>query len=131
MTDDDAERAIRPLALGRSNRLFASSDNDAPPAATIYTITQTATLDGLGPEACLADILLPASPIIPSTEATSCCHGGGAQRARHSRRPKRPRESLDACHLACSTVRWRARPSEPGLSRCWHPSWSPATSSSL
>jgi transposase len=57
MTNNAAERAIRPLALGRKNWLFAGSDNGGRRAATIYTITQTAILNGHDPEAYLADIL--------------------------------------------------------------------------
>jgi transposase len=57
MTNNAAERAIRPLALGRKNWLFAGSDNGGRRAATIYTITQTAILNGQDPEAYLADIL--------------------------------------------------------------------------
>ena len=57
MTNNAAERAIRPLALGRKNWLFAGSDNGGRRAATIYTITETAKLNGHDPEAHLADIL--------------------------------------------------------------------------
>ena len=57
MTNNAAEQAIRPLALGRKNWLFAGSDNGGRRAATIYTITQTAILNGHDPEAYLADIL--------------------------------------------------------------------------
>jgi transposase len=57
MTNNAAERAIRPLALGRKNWLFAGSDNGGRRAAALYTITQTATLNGHDPEAYLADIL--------------------------------------------------------------------------
>lgn len=52
-----AERAIRPLALGRKNWLFAGSDTGGERAATIYTITETAKLNGLDPEAYLRDII--------------------------------------------------------------------------
>jgi len=45
------------MALGRKNRLFAGSDNGGRSTATIYTITQTAILNGHDPEAYLADIL--------------------------------------------------------------------------
>jgi hypothetical protein len=57
MTNNAAERAIHPLALGRKNWLFAGSDNGGRRAATLYTITQTAKLNGHDPEAYLADIL--------------------------------------------------------------------------
>jgi transposase len=52
-----AERAIRPLALGRKNWLFAGSDGGGHAAATIYTIIQTAKLNGADPEAYLRDIV--------------------------------------------------------------------------
>lgn len=57
MTNNAAERAIRPLALGRKNYLFAGSDNGGERAAVVYTIIQTAKLNGLDPEAFLRDIL--------------------------------------------------------------------------
>jgi transposase len=52
-----AERAIRPLALGRKNYLFAGSDKGGARAAAIYSLIETAKLGGLDPEAYLRDIL--------------------------------------------------------------------------
>jgi len=52
-----AERAIRPLAIGRKNWLFAGSDTGGERAATLYTIIETAKLNGLEPEAYLRDII--------------------------------------------------------------------------
>jgi len=57
MTNNAAERAIRPLALGRKNWLFAGSDKGGHRAAVIATITETAKLNGLDPEAYLRDII--------------------------------------------------------------------------
>ena len=57
MTNNAAERAIRPLALGRKNWLFAGSDTGGDRAAMMYTIIQTAKLNGIDPEAYLRDIL--------------------------------------------------------------------------
>jgi transposase len=57
MTNNSAERAIRPLALGRKNYLFAGSDRGGRRAALIYTIAQTATLNDLDPEAYLRDVI--------------------------------------------------------------------------
>jgi transposase len=57
MTNNSAERAIRPLALGRKNYLFAGSDSGGRRAATLYTLIQTAVLNGLDPEAWLRDVL--------------------------------------------------------------------------
>ena len=52
-----AERAIRPLALGRENYLFAGSDKGGERAAAIYSLIGTAKLGGLDPEAYLRDVL--------------------------------------------------------------------------
>ena len=52
-----AERSIRPLALGRKNWLFAGSTQGGERAATLYTIIETAKLNGHDPEAYLQDIL--------------------------------------------------------------------------
>ena len=57
MTNNAAERAIRPLALGRKNYLFAGSDTGGRRAAILYTLIQTAILNGLDPEAYLRDVL--------------------------------------------------------------------------
>jgi transposase len=52
-----AENAIRSIALGRKNYLFAGSDTGGERAASIYTIEQTAKLNGLNPETYLRDTL--------------------------------------------------------------------------
>jgi len=57
MTNNAAERAIRPLTLGRKNWLFAGADSGGHRAAMIYTIIQTCRLNGLDPEAYLRDVI--------------------------------------------------------------------------
>jgi len=52
-----AERAIRGIALGRKNWLFAGSDEGGVRAAAMYTLIETAKLNGLDPEAYLRDVL--------------------------------------------------------------------------
>jgi transposase len=52
-----AENAMRGIALGRKNYLFAGSDIGGERAAAIYTIAQTAKLNGVNPEAFLRDTL--------------------------------------------------------------------------
>ena len=52
-----AENAMRAIAVGRRNYLFAGSDSGGERAAAIYTIVQTCQLNGLNPEAYLKDIL--------------------------------------------------------------------------
>lgn len=57
ISNNAAERSIRPLALGRKNYLFAGSDIGGVRAAAAYTLIETAKLNGLDPEAYLRDIL--------------------------------------------------------------------------
>lgn len=57
MSNNAAERGIRPLALGRKNYLFCGSDAGGQRAACLYTIIETTKMNGLNPEAYLADIL--------------------------------------------------------------------------
>ena len=57
MSNNAAERAIRPLALGRKNYLFAGSDEGGRRAAILYTLIETARLNDVDPEAWLADII--------------------------------------------------------------------------
>lgn len=52
-----AERALRPVALGRKNFLFAGSDSGGERAAAIYSLTESAKLNGLDPEAYLRHVL--------------------------------------------------------------------------
>jgi transposase len=52
-----AERAMRPLALGRKNYLFAGSDEGGCRAAIIYTLIETARLNDVDPEAWLGDVI--------------------------------------------------------------------------
>ncbi len=52
-----AERAMRAIALGRKNWLFAGSDDGGERAAAMYTLIETAKLNGLDPEAYLRDVL--------------------------------------------------------------------------
>jgi hypothetical protein len=52
-----AERAVRAIALGRKNWLFAGSDGGGETAASIYTITETAKLNGINPQVYLKYVL--------------------------------------------------------------------------
>lgn len=52
-----AERALRTVALGRKNYLFAGSDAGGERAAAIYSLIGTATLNGLDPEAYLRQVI--------------------------------------------------------------------------
>ena len=52
-----AERALRAVALGRKNYLFAGSDSGGERAAAAYSLIGTAKLNGLDPEAYLREVL--------------------------------------------------------------------------
>jgi transposase len=57
LTNNAAERALRCIAVGRKNWLFAGSDRGGERAAAIYTLIVTAKLNDIDPEAWLADVL--------------------------------------------------------------------------
>jgi transposase len=52
-----AERALRVVALGRRNFLFAGSDSGGESAAAIYSLLGTAKLNGIDPESYLRNVL--------------------------------------------------------------------------
>jgi transposase len=52
-----AERALRGVALGRNNYLFMGSDAGGERAAAMYSLVETAKLNGLDPEAYLREVL--------------------------------------------------------------------------
>ena len=57
LTNNAAERALRPLCLGRKSWLFCGSDRGGVRAAVMYTLIGTAKLNGVDPQAWLADVL--------------------------------------------------------------------------
>ena len=57
MTNNAAERAMRGPVLGRKNWLFAGSDAGGVRAVIFNTLASSAKLNGLDPEAWLADVL--------------------------------------------------------------------------
>jgi hypothetical protein len=60
-----AERALRAVALGRKNYLFAGSDCGGDRAANMYSLIGSAKLNGLDPELYLRTVLaqIPGHPI--------------------------------------------------------------------
>jgi hypothetical protein len=56
MTNNAAERAIRPVATARNNFIFLGSDSGEERAA-MFTIVETCKMLDLDPEAYLRDVL--------------------------------------------------------------------------
>jgi transposase len=65
LSNNAAERANRPIAVGRRNWTFAGSDAGGRRAAAMYTLIETARINGVDPRAWLADVLarLPDHPV--------------------------------------------------------------------
>ena len=57
MSNNAAERALRGIAVGRNNWIFAGSDEGGRRAAAIYTLIETAKLNDVDPQAWLTDVL--------------------------------------------------------------------------
>ena len=57
LDNNTAERAMRPVAIGRKNYLFVGSQAGGRAAAIAYTLIETAKLNGVDPQAWLADTL--------------------------------------------------------------------------
>ena len=56
-SNNAAERAIRSLALGRRNWLFAGSDRGGQRAAVMYSLIVSAKMNDIDPQAWLAHVL--------------------------------------------------------------------------
>lgn len=57
LDNNAAERALRAIALGRKNHLFAGADSGGERAAGIYSLIGSAKLNGMDPEAYLRYVL--------------------------------------------------------------------------
>jgi transposase len=57
LSNNAAERALRGIALGRKSWLFAGSDRGGQRAAALYSLIVTAKMNGVDPQAWLADVL--------------------------------------------------------------------------
>ena len=57
LDNNTAERAMRAVALGRKNYLFVGTQTGGKSAAIAYTLIETAKLNGVDPQAWLADTL--------------------------------------------------------------------------
>jgi len=58
LSNNAAERGLRGIALGRKSWLFCGSDRGGQRAAAMYSLIVTAKMNGVDPQAWLADVLV-------------------------------------------------------------------------
>jgi len=58
LDNNPAERALRGVAIGRKNWLFAGSDAGGRRAAAMYSLIESAKINGINPQHYLADVLI-------------------------------------------------------------------------
>jgi transposase len=57
LDNNTAERAMKPIAIGRKNWMFAGSQRGGNSMAIAFTLIETAKLNGVDPQAWLTDVL--------------------------------------------------------------------------
>lgn len=57
LDNNAAERSVKGIALGRKNYMFVGSDRGGERAAAIYSLIETAKLNGVNPQAWLSNVL--------------------------------------------------------------------------
>lgn len=57
LDNNSAERAMKPIAIGRKNYLFVGSEGGGKAAAITYTLIETAKMNGVDPQAWLTWVL--------------------------------------------------------------------------
>ena len=79
-----AERAIRSIAIGRKNWVFAGSKAGGERAAGIYSVIETAKLNGVEPQPISPTSSRRSPQAGPPPAGTSSCRGTGQRKARPS-----------------------------------------------
>ena len=57
LDNNSAERAMKPVSLGRKNWMLAGSQRGGKAMAIAFTLIETAKLNGVDPQAWLTDVL--------------------------------------------------------------------------
>ena len=57
LDNNAAERAMKPVAIGRRNWTFAGSEGGGRAMAVAYTLIETAKMNGVEPQAWLIDVI--------------------------------------------------------------------------
>ena len=76
--NNSVERAIRPFVIGRNNWLFSDTVNGANASANLYSLIETARLNGLEPYAYLCRVFeeLPKAQVLTDIERLLPWHAG-------------------------------------------------------
>ena len=84
------ERAMRPIALGRKNHLFAGSDEGGRYWAIHASLIETCKMNDVDPQAWLADVLDKIANRHPMSkiDEESCCRGPTSTMAQSAKRPE-------------------------------------------
>ena len=79
-----AERAIKPFVIGRKAWLFSNTPKGATASAQVYSLVETAKLNGQEPYTWLRHVLerLPYASSVEDYEAKPCCRGTAQRRCR-------------------------------------------------
>jgi transposase len=96
------ERAIRPLALNRKNALLAGSDGGAEHWAVIASLVETCKLNGVEPQAYLADVIGRIVDGHPKAASTSSCPGPTRPRPPSEPSPENTAYTAPPCPAHCS-----------------------------
>jgi transposase len=72
--NNPAERSLRGIALSRKTFLLLRSEAGGDRAAILYTVLETAKLNSLDPEACLADVIDPIAKGHPINRLAELLH---------------------------------------------------------
>lgn len=87
--NNDTERALRQVVVGRKNSLFAGSEAGAEDAAVLYSLTQSCRELGLDPFAYLRDVLEKLAAGFPSSRIAELTPKGWKE-AQEERAPRAP-----------------------------------------
>ena len=131
--NNPVERAMRPVALGRKNWLFAGSDAGGERAAAIYSLIGTAKLNGLDPEAYLRHVIgsIEDHPVnrvdelLPWNVGDAPRHNPAGCSSRHSCGPRRT-HTVAAHPRSALKRRYTTTPERMPSARRRDASWIPA-----
>jgi hypothetical protein len=87
LDNNPAERALRCVAIGRKNYLFAGSDAGGRRAAALYSLIESAKLNG-STRSTISPTCSPASPTTQPAASPNSCPGTGNRSAPPALPPK-------------------------------------------